>query len=1053
MSFFKAILPSAGITLAIIASAPGTGAKPWDPRLENIRAPQFVVREQFGVSHPPQIIDFDLGSLPPPQNPVVIGPDNVPVPFQFLSGNRLAVETAGLAAGTSQTWRLLDGPDGGATSDLRVTETDSHYEIVNLWTGVRVPKATLSLAEPPAPIGGVRLADGTWTGTGAVLPLAATAMVTRFLERGPLKNILQVEYRFADPARYYRSTITLEAGQPSVLIEEDANIALNYSFDCHPGIEPTQRRYQGHHASSPEKGRSLDGSDYAAIYHRKAPALAAGGSDAVADLQFADDAPSADATLPDDQIPSPSIRRIALWYPWIVDGGWYDMFYNREAGAEGNVLGIFAGRPSRALGAQRSGVGFFTRAGDATARRAGVTVNLAPQPITGSDLPRTRFGWGLFVGQKNTSLPADGVIPPINRQMNLHSGFNLNKLHRYRLDFSDPAGGWGGLFLGRAKLDALRQRVLTDPVYRDYAKSYAPGHVALFTADTDSFVRLVVNDTANDARAALDAYVNGSGISTFTWWYWIGAQVMNMRGMFADPVLADPLISAPDRDRLKACIALFGYILWDDDFVPFQTDSGLYIGNANMPRQQRGYRNLFALLLSGHPDFAAHAGAVTADVREVLRQSISESGAGDASPNYIHASVETALGLALMLQTRGLADLFADEPRLARFAEFFMQLQTPPEPRLAGRRGYLPIGDGELTPTELTGLLATGFRAVNPALSARLASTWIEGGRHQNHYSVPTLLLINDPLPSSPADLRSAAFPGYLSVLRAGHGSVNETACWLLGGEFYSDHRHNDRSSFMLYALGQPLATDWSDGYNPRVDGAYTKSAVVFADSVGGGWAADGPALSQGTNWEDSRVEPLVETAAGAVAQSSSRADTSTWTRRITLVHADPAHPLILIRDQFTGSRATEEKIMTLNLCADGIVTTPAGPITPPLRLAPQLPSASQVFDLPTGAQRFRFTGSFGIDFDVYIFGEQPQQGLLGNWGLKIENGPATGQIERQHILRIKGRGTFRCLIVPWRKGEEPQDLLVQSAADEISVRQNGRVTTFADTGYTVTPP
>lgn len=1044
------------VVAATFSLLPNAGAKGPDGHAMSSRfVRKLIVREQFGVSHPAQIIDFDLSEPRSAENTLVVGPDDLPVPFQILSGNRLAVAVDGLAANTTKTWTVCAGLNGNVATDLDVRETETFYEITNGRTGVRVPKAPPNLEAPPAPISGVRLGDGTWTGTGAVLPVAAVSMRVRFLERGPLKAVVAVDYRFADAARYYTSTITVEAGQPSFLIEDDATVALSYSLDCHPGVEPTRRRYQGHHASSPAKGRALDGSDYGAIHRRNPAAVDAGGSDAVADLQFMEDAPSVDATAPDNVLPRVSIRRISLWYPWAVDGGWYDMFYNASAGPEGNVLGLFAGRASRALGAQRSGVGFFTKAGDQTTRRAGITVTLDPQAVAGAALPRARFSWGLFVGRKDTALTADGVIPPINLQMNLHGAFNLNKLHRYQLEFSDPPGGWGGLFLPREKLDALRLRVRADSVYRDYAKRHAPGYAALFTANDDAYLRLVVRDTAADARAALDAYVNGSGIYTFTWWYWIGAQVMNMRAMLADPVLGDPLISASDRERLKACMALFGYMVWDDDFVPFQSDSGLYVGNANMPRQQRGYRNLFSLLLAGHPHFSAHAGEVTASVRDVLRQSINEHGASDASPNYTHASVETAIGLALMLKSRGWADLFADEPRLAKFAEFFMQVQTPPEPRLAGRRGYLPIGDGELAPTELPGLLGTGFRGVNNALSERLIATWLAGGRHQNHYAVPTLLLIDGTLPAAGPNLRSEIFPGYFSVLRSGYGNANETAGWLLGGEFYQDHRHNDRGSVTLYALGQPLSTDWSDGYNPRLDGSYTKSSVVFADSIGGGWSVDGPGFSHGTSWASSAVEALVGAAGGGTTRSTARSHDTVWTRRLTLCAADPARPVFLIGDTFAGAHAAAEKIMTLNLCATGGVATAAGLIFPIERLAPERASAGPIFSLPAGVQRLRFTGAFGIDFDVYVVGDRPQQALLGNFGITVGGGveAAAPRVERQHILRVKGGGRFRTLIVPWRKGEQPADLLVQATDGEVTVRQNGRVITFTDSGYTVSSP
>ena len=89
----------------------------------------------------------------------------------------------------------------------------------------------------------------------------------------------------------------------------------------------------------------------------------------------------------------------------------------------------------------------------------------------------------------------------------------------------------------------------------------------------------------------------------------------------------------------------------------------------------------------------------------------------------------------------------------------------------------------------------------------------------------------------------------------------------------------------------------------------------------------------------------------------------------------------------------------------------------------------------------------------MYTISDEPQQALLGNWGLTVWNGPEAGQVERQHCLRVKGRGSFRTLVVPWRKGEKPPDLLVESASGVITVRLNKRIVTFTDTGYSVQPP
>ena len=329
-------------------------------------------------------------------------------------------------------------------------------------------------------------------------------------------------------------------------------------------------------------------------------------------------------------------------------------------------------------------------------------------------------------------------------------------------------------------------------------------------------------------------------------------------------------------------------------------------------------------------------------------------------------------------------------------------------------------------------------------------STWFAGGRYQNEYSVPTLLLIDDTLPTAGANLPSAIFPGYLSALRQGYDTANETTAWLIGGEFYQDHRHNDRGSVVLYALGQPLTTDWSDGYNPRVDGSYTKSSVVFANSITGGWAVDSPSLSAGTSWANSEVMNLVTASDGSTVQSTAQDSGTTWTRQVTLCHADNDHPVFFIHDSFIGASATANKVMTLNLCANGAVDSPAGSITPVVRLAPLLPSASSPFALSAGVQRFRFTGSFGIDYDVYVISDGSQQALLGDFDLTVWNGPATGQIEHQYSLRVNGTGDYRTLIVPWRKGQKPSDLLVQAGTSAISMQENGHVITFTDAGYTI---
>src|ERR1022692_4358552 len=126
-----------------------------------------------------------------------------------------------------------------------------------------------------APIQGILYRDGTWTATGPNALEAVghpTAMTVRFVEKGPLKVIVEVSYTIERPSLeygskllipagdgFYRSTIEIQAGQPSILIEDDTDTDLRYSLNIYHGLEPDQARYRGHHSTSVENGREPDG--------------------------------------------------------------------------------------------------------------------------------------------------------------------------------------------------------------------------------------------------------------------------------------------------------------------------------------------------------------------------------------------------------------------------------------------------------------------------------------------------------------------------------------------------------------------------------------------------------------------------------------------------------------------------------------------------------------------------------------------------------------------------------------------------------------------------
>src|SRR5439155_207099 len=84
---------------------------------------------------------------------------------------------------------------------------------------------------------------------------------------------------------------------------------------------------------------------------------------------------------------------------------------------------------------------------------------------------------------------------------------------------------------------------------------------------------------------------------------------------------------------------------------------------------------------------------------------------------------------------------------------------------------------------------------------SRLMGAWQASGKPQSGFFGTTLLTIDDTLPAGDPQLGDATFLGYYSVLRHGWGTPDETAVWIVNGDFYTDHRHEDHGSVVIYAL------------------------------------------------------------------------------------------------------------------------------------------------------------------------------------------------------------------------------------------------------------
>jgi hypothetical protein len=298
-------------------------------------------------------------------------------------------------------------------------------------------------------------------------------------------------------------------------------------------------------------------------------------------------------------------------------------------------------------------------------------------------------------------------------------------------------------------------------------------------------------------------------------------------------------------------------------------------------------------------------------------------------------------------------------------------------------------------------------------------------------------------------------------VLRAGWGTPNETALWLLDGDFYQDHRHYDQGAIALYALGVPLSLNWGSLYQPHTGGAFLHSVVLPESQTGHPWDQSDVPLEAGSFWRSSTPESFL--AFRTVSRASARfqaADGTTWVRTLWLFHPEAERPIILIQDHLSGAGADAARVFSLNLMAQGDVATPAGKVTPPLP-GGQLPSAGTVFPLKAGVNRLGFTGQLGVDWDLYTLAATDQQAHVGNWGHNWHPEQEKSEFarslqrefeERQHILRVRGTGPLQVLLLPYPRGKA-RATEVKQQGDQLVIAAGKTVTILGPTSYAFNGP
>jgi hypothetical protein len=784
-------------------------------------------------------------------------------------------------------------------------------------------------------------------------------------------------------------------------------------------------------------------------------------------------------------------RKLIVNYPSAThSSGWYVELYNSARGAASPIVGIFTGRASQqqfsARGSSMPGIYSSNRHWISKAQDAGIQVDNLLRGPDGSTTTMVHRNWGLFIGSASTDLLPAAAHQPISTEQNSLTGINLSHIYTYSLSYADPAGGWKWLYLSPQGANQLVSEVRdgtsicgSPNCYYNLLKNsegsiYGDALLDMWQGNSTAAVQGaldVVTPIATQITLTLAQGDNHYGNQLG--YYQLGFASSPATSVL-NAILMDPNANPAQKSVAKAELALFGCLLWDNDWFSIDNTSGESVGLANQIEQYLEYRTQSATADPSQPFLATKLNQAAAYPAAGFDGYFSDTGAAAGSTHYQSAFFEPLMMNYQSLATDGL--LSFTDPKWAAYARWELSIQTPPEPRFGNvRKGY-SNGDGNTEADVRTGMLGTAMNATNPALASNLMWAWQQSNSpthltEDSQYGT-TVVTIDPSIKPVAPDLKSINIPGYHAAERHGFGTPNETAVWFIDGGFYSSggHRHYDDGQVSIYADSAPLAIDWNANlYSPQTPGRFMHNSVVFDNEMGHAWNADNPGtwdvatlMQNPTNTEFDAFASSTHAGATFTAQ-----DGTVWTRRVRTMAFNPKYPIIYVTDSFAGPSAGMGKTVTWNLMAAGPVATPAGQVNPVTRFSPgcqtvaaQLPSSGNVYSLNAGLQRFSFTGvpwpkhpGGGINWDLFtVPSGGTGQFLLGNWGHGChpvresqEFAAANGApfAETQHILRIHDSAPFITILMPYAKNATPTRTVTQQACG-VRIVQGAETTCFS---------
>jgi hypothetical protein len=673
---------------------------------------------------------------------------------------------------------------------------------------------------------------------------------------------------------------------------------------------------------------------------------------------------------------------------------------------------------------------------------------------SGSYSPDIRFEWCIFAGKKGQDLAPANVVQPIAKTMHRLSGL-ASKVSGYENDMLsfNPSFASGAIYIPPSSVQNIIQKVKTDNAFYNYLIGFDPYFKDVMDAWRDATgtkANQLWQTIVNYSLDLKNALVDGDGIFSFNHFYINGGTTMRSNAQLASGLLADPnsQLTTTQKDSLKKIAALFARILWDDDFLPLFTEHGLNLGTPNMPQTYSGFRWFFALMLDGDLEFTARAATVPEKLQNGIASQINKHGAARGTPHYLQPPNDLFVFTALQLKNEDIQNKFTSSDTLKWFGEFLLHLRTPKSVRFSNQRKFICFGDGSEETGAILGLLGTGFAGVDNTLSKRLMYAYRNGPARSSDFGMVTLAINHDLPDTSGLKMNTGHFPGYLTTMRSAVNTPYESSLFFINGDWYLDHRNDDRGAIALYALGAPLSLNYGSFFYPWVPGAHMKSTPV-PESLFPQWnQANQPfILPNNQTWYNSNHQTYLAFKNSAYSNAKFTRD-STWTRKAYQFSARTETPIFIIKDEFSDT--TNNYIWNFNFMARDTVQTPGGSVDPPAAVFAS-PSASPEITLPAnGMNKFTFKGltwnahpSAGIDWEVYLPSTNERKATLTEWAHlyapaieanEYQQTNGSSFEERQTILRVRGKKDFFTVIVPYNKGQRPTNLSVSKTGNVLNV-------------------